>query len=72
MDRAAITAVEEAFGELKKNDVINSYQRKDETGERKKLMDVVFTVRASMDFIRETKAANKRLIVAHEKPAKTR
>jgi hypothetical protein len=59
-DRKAIESLEEAFAELKEKNIISDVTRNDETGPRKKLLDVVFTVRSSLDFVRETKAANKR------------
>ena len=63
-ERKAIEKLDAAFAELRKEGVVESYTRKDETGLRKKLLDVVFTVRASGDFIRETRAANRRLLEA--------
>ena len=60
-DRAAIEKLGEAFAELKNQGVVESYVRQDEFGPRKKLLDVIFTVRASGDFVRETKAANRRM-----------
>jgi hypothetical protein len=59
-ERAAIDAVHKAFEELKEKGVLNRFERKDVTGPRKKLMDVVFTIRPSFDFVKEVKAANKR------------
>jgi hypothetical protein len=38
--------------------------RKDIIGQRKKLLEVVFIIRPSLDFVREAKAANRRLTVA--------
>ena len=68
-DRAAIDMVEEAFTELQQHDVLSSYTRKDETGLRRKILDVVFTLRPSPGFIRETKAANKRQQIVREQSA---
>ena len=59
-NRDGTKALEQAFAELLKRGVISRYQRQDETGERKKLLDAVFTIRPSMAFIREAKAANAR------------
>jgi hypothetical protein len=58
--RDAIDALEAAFDELKARSVLHSCDRKDETGKRRKLIDVVFTLYPSFEFVRETKAANKR------------
>ena len=63
-DRDAVGALEEAFTEIKEREVILGYDRKDVTGPRKKLVDVVFTIQPSFDFIRAAKAANKRQSVA--------
>ena len=58
-DRDALDALKCAFDELLTRGVLLGYDRKDITGPRKKLMDAVFIVHPSSDFIRETKAANK-------------
>jgi hypothetical protein len=62
--RDAIDALEEAFTELKTNDVLLDFKRRDVTGVRGKLADVVFTLTPSLDFIRDTKAGSKRLMLA--------
>lgn len=59
-ERAAMEMLDQAFSELQAREVISNYKREDETGARKKLLDIVFTLRPSPSFIRETKAANKR------------
>jgi hypothetical protein len=59
-ERAAIDAVQKAFNDLKKKGVLNRLERKNVTGPRKKLLDVVFTIWPSFDFVKEVKAANKR------------
>jgi len=64
-ERAAIEALETAFADLRQRDVLSSCERKDVTGPRKKLLDVVFKVWPSLSFVREAKAANKRLADAH-------
>ncbi len=64
--RNNIDALDSAFLELKERSVITSMKRKDETGLRGKIEDSVFTVTPHPDFIREAKAANKRLSVASE------
>ncbi len=63
-DRDGVDALESVFNDLKKGAVIYAFQRKDVSGPRNKILDVVFTIRPSLDFIRETKAANKRQTVA--------
>lgn len=65
-ERAAITAVETALEDLKQSDsdtgnaILQKVSREDVTGPRKKLIDVIFRVWPSVEFIREVKAANKR------------
>lgn len=66
-ERAAIEALETAFQDLKDRDVLSSYERKDVTGPRKKLLDVIFKIWPSTGFVREVKAANKRLLT-HKLP----
>lgn len=60
-ERAAIEALETSFKDLQAQNIISSLERKDLTGPRKKLLDVVFKIWPSMEFIKEAKAANKRL-----------
>jgi hypothetical protein len=59
-ERAAIDALETAFRDLQEQKIIGSYERKDITGPRRKLLDVVFKIWPSIEFIKEAKAANKR------------
>lgn len=59
-ERAAIDAVERAFEDLKSKGVLNDCKRDNVIGPRKKLLDVVFTIWPSFDFVKEVKAANKR------------
>ena len=66
-ERDAIEALGAAFDELKQRDILSSYERKDVIGRRKKILDCAFTIWPSFDFIREAKAANKRLLVANKK-----
>lgn len=65
-ERDAIEALGAAFDELKQRDILSSYERKDVIGRRKKILDCAFTIWPSFDFIREAKAANKRLLVANK------
>lgn len=59
-ERAAIDAVDKAFKDLKEKGILHRLERKNVTGPRKKLLDVVFTIWPSFDFVKEVKAANKR------------
>ena len=63
-ERAAMEALGDAFDELKNAEVLYAYDRKNITGPRNKLHDAVFTLRPSLVFITEVKAANKRKMIA--------
>lgn len=63
-ERDGVDALQSVFEDLRKTSVIAGFSRRDITGPRKKLQDVVFTIRPSQEFIRETKAANKRQATA--------
>jgi hypothetical protein len=60
VQRQAVAALEEAFGELTKGGIIMSADRKDICDRRGKIYDVVFQLRPSPDFVKEAKAANRR------------
>jgi hypothetical protein len=62
--RAAVDALHQAFIELQKRNVLLGFSRKNIAGPRGKLLDAVFTLTASMDFIRDTKAGSKRLAIS--------
>jgi hypothetical protein len=66
-ERFAIDVLEEAFKSLVTVGVIRKFDRINETGPRKKLMDVVFRLYPHVDFMHDTKAANKRQRLADEK-----
>ncbi|MDQ2842875.1 MAG: replication protein [Acidobacteriota bacterium] len=66
-ERAAIDAVQKAFDDLKQKGVLHRFDRRNVTGPRKKLVDVVFTIWPSFDFVKEVKAANKRQTDAAKK-----
>lgn len=59
-ERAAIEATISAFEELKLAKVISGFTVENECGERGKIIDVVFKITPSVDFIYEVKTANKR------------
>lgn len=59
-DRAAQEACDYSLNELVGDHVISSVKRRVETGIRRKVMDIVYTLTPSMGFIAEVKAANKR------------
>jgi len=66
-ERAAVEALETAFKDLQEQDILSSCERTDIRGPRKKLVDVVFKIWPSLAFVREVKAANKRLTTTNLK-----
>jgi len=58
--RDAADALEEALEELKREGVLMNVKRENITGARGKILDVTFTLAASVKFSSEQKAANKR------------
>lgn len=68
--RDGVEALAEAFTELRENTddhgnrVLASFERKNVTGLRGKLEDVVFTLWPSAEFVRDAKAGSKRLSLA--------
>ncbi len=58
---AAIEALDAAFSELKTDGVLLGFKKKTNAGLRGKIEDVVYTLTPSIDFVSQTKAANKRL-----------
>jgi hypothetical protein len=62
--RAAIGALHQAFTELQEHRVLLGFTRDNITGVRGKLLDAVFTLTASIDFIHDTKASSRRLTLA--------
>lgn len=58
--RDAIDALEIAFEELKREGVLMKIKKETTTGARGKILDVIYTLAASVKFSSEQKAANKR------------
>jgi hypothetical protein len=63
-ERAAMEALQDAFKELRDADILLSCARKNITGPRNKILDAVFTLIPSLEFVTEVKAANKRKLIA--------
>jgi hypothetical protein len=63
-ERDGIEAVTNAFEELRMQNVLQNISREEILGPRGRIEDVKYTLHATMDFVRETKAANKRLATA--------
>jgi hypothetical protein len=60
-ERDAIEALQQAFTELKKHQVLLNVARKNVVGPRGKLLDVIFSLTPSPKFIYDMKASNKRI-----------
>ncbi len=58
---ANIKLLEAAFDELKVGSVLHSWERLEERREGRKIVDVKYSLHAHSEFIKEVKAANKRL-----------
>lgn len=63
-ERDGIEAVSNAFEELQTKKVLQQVTREEILGPRGKIEDVKYTLHATIEFIREMKAANKRLTAA--------
>lgn len=59
-ERAAIAELDAALDELKTSGVLMQVAKSEVRGIRGKLEDVIYTLAASIDFIKQMKAANKR------------
>lgn len=68
LNRKAFEAVDDALNELKARKVLMFFEKNTILGLRNKLEDAVYTLTPSLEFIREMKAANKRLLLAGQPP----
>ena len=59
-ERANFTDIEEALNELKAKGVLSEWTKAEVLGTRGKKLDTIYRLSPSIEFIRETKAANKR------------
>ena len=59
-ERANFTDIEEALNELKTKNVLSEWTKTEVLGARGKKLDTIYRISPSIEFIRETKAANKR------------
>jgi hypothetical protein len=55
-----VKVVERALAELKEKDVIYGFDKEERRGRRNKLLDILYTLRPSHEFVSEMKRANKR------------
>jgi hypothetical protein len=60
LQRQAVAALDAAFNELRVRGTLLALRKNEERGTRERLEDVVYTITASRNFVREMKAANKR------------
>jgi hypothetical protein len=67
LERQAIKKLDESWVELTENGVLMTHNKKEIKGERSKILDVVYILTASVDFIKEMKSANKRHLLVSEK-----
>ena len=67
--RHAVVALDAALEELKESGVLAVVTKSEIRGTRSKLQDVVYTLTASREFIRQMKAANKRQSLTRGSPA---
>lgn len=70
-ERKAIEVLDSAFSELKAQKILLSVQKKELSGVRGKIGDIIYTLTPSHDFVAEMKAANKRHSLALEKQPAT-
>ncbi len=68
-ERAGIAALDQVMSELKEKNIIMDFQRHVTSGARRKILDVVYSLTPSLEFIKEAKSANKRKTLAQEKLA---
>jgi len=66
LTRQAIKALDEAFEELKLQNILMRIEKEEERGVRNKLEDVAYKLFPSLEFISEMKAANKRVALAQQ------
>jgi hypothetical protein len=66
LERKAVAALDAAFADLKLH-VLMDVKKQETRGPRGKLLDVVYTLVPSPDFVAQMKAANKRQMLAEEK-----
>lgn len=69
LERQAVAALDAVWDELKANGVLSTVTKSEIRGSRGKLEDVVYTLTASLNFVAEIKAANKRQSVTDALPA---
>jgi hypothetical protein len=60
VERQAIAACDKSMGELKTQKIAFEIKRETKTGDRNKIIDVVYTITPTLEFIAEVKAANAR------------
>jgi hypothetical protein len=62
-----VRKLDEALDELRQHEVLLSYEKQDQRGERSRILDVKYTLQPHPEFVKQIKAANKRLSINREK-----
>ena len=70
-ERKAVAALDEAFEDLRQQNVLLTVGKRVATGPRGKIEDVAYVVTPTIEFVKQMKAANKRLSEAVDKSGKT-
>lgn len=65
-ERDCVRKLDEAFQELRQHEVLLSYKKQDERGTRGRILDVKYTLQPHPEFVKQIKAANKRLSINRE------
>ena len=60
-DRDSVRKLDEAMNELQDKEVLIDFERQEQRGARNRILDVKYTLRPHPDFVKQVKAANKRL-----------
>jgi hypothetical protein len=55
-----VRVVERALAELQERGVLYGFEKEEQRGKRNKLLDILYTLRPTIDFVSEMKRANKR------------
>jgi hypothetical protein len=60
-DRDSVRKLDEAMDELQDRGILIDFNRKEQRGARNRILDVKYTLSPHPDFVKQIKAANKRL-----------
>lgn len=68
-DRDSVRKLDEALAELRDQQVLMSFEKQEQRGARSRILDVKYTLQPHPDFVKQVKAANKRLSASRSKLA---